>query len=253
MTAVPTVGVDDDLAARQAAITHRTPDDEASGRVDVELGVRPQEACRDDLLHDLLDHRLAQSLIGHLGRVLGRDDDASHRDRLAILVLDGHLRLRVGPQEVEHALLADLGQVLHQVVRERNRQRHQLGRLVAGEAEHEPLVAGALVELARAIHAHRDVRRLTVDRRQDGAGLVVETHLRGRVADLLDRLAGEFGIGDARVGRDLAGDDNHSGLAEHLAGDARLGVVADDLVDDGVGDLVAHLVGMPLGDGFRGE
>ena len=36
-----------------------------------------------------------------------------------------------------------LGDPLDDAVRERDRQRHQLGGLVAGVAEHQPLVAGA--------------------------------------------------------------------------------------------------------------
>ena len=42
------------------------------------------------------------------------------------------------------------------------RRRHQLGRLVAGEAEHDALVAGALVLVARGVDALGDVRGLPV-------------------------------------------------------------------------------------------
>ena len=42
------------------------------------------------------------------------------------------------------ALLADLGEPLGEPVRQRDRQRHQLGGVVAGVAEHQALVAGAL-------------------------------------------------------------------------------------------------------------
>ena len=82
-------------------------------------------------------------------------------------------------------------------VGERDRQRHELGRLAAGEAEHHPLVAGA--ELVRdaassrtssaAFDALRDVRRLLLDRDQRAAGLVVEAVLGLRVADVADGVA----------------------------------------------------------------
>ena len=39
VTAHAAVGVDDDLAAGQAGVAHRTADDEAAGRVHVDLGV----------------------------------------------------------------------------------------------------------------------------------------------------------------------------------------------------------------------
>ena len=68
----------------------------------------------------------------------------------AVLVLDGDLGLAVGPQVVQLAALADLGQPARHAVGQRDGQRHQLRRLAAGEAEHHALVAGA--ELL-AVHA----------------------------------------------------------------------------------------------------
>ena len=62
---------------------------------------------------------------------------------LAVLVDDAHLGLAVGAQVVEHALLAHLGQPAGEAVREPDRHRHEVVGLVAGVAEHHPLVAGA--------------------------------------------------------------------------------------------------------------
>ena len=39
-------------------------------------------------------------------------------------------------------------------MRQGDRQRHQLGRLAAGEAEHHPLVAGAELERRGGVVAH---------------------------------------------------------------------------------------------------
>ena len=84
----------------------------------------------------------------------------------AVLVLDGDLGLAVRAQVRQLAGLADLGQPARHPVGERDRQRHQLGRLAAGEAEHHPLVAGAQLErrgrvvadLERRVDALGDVR-----------------------------------------------------------------------------------------------
>ena len=73
-----------------------------------------------------------------------------------------------GPEVRQLAGLADLGQAARHAVGEGDRQRHQLGRLAAGEPEHHPLVAGAELEarrrvvadLERRIDALGDVRRL---------------------------------------------------------------------------------------------
>ena len=53
------------------------------------------------------------------------------------------------------------------------------------------------------------------------------------------------------VGRDLAGDDDEARRDQRLAGDAPLGVVGEDGVEDGVRDLVGDLVRVALGDRLR--
>ena len=83
------------------------------------------------------------SSLRHVGRVLRRDDDRVDAHRLVAVVLDRDLALAVGPQPVDFALLAGFGQPVEDAVRQRDRQRHQLGRVVAGVAEHQALVAGA--------------------------------------------------------------------------------------------------------------
>ena len=147
---------------------------------------------------------------------------------------------------------------------QRDGQRHELRRLVAGEAEHHALVAGALqvehvvvvdvgAHLEGVRHALADVGRLFVDGDHDAAGLVVVAVQRVRVADLADRLAHDLGDVHVGLGGDLAGDEGKAGGDERLAGHAAVRVVLEDRVEDGVGDLVGQLVGMTLGDGLRGE
>jgi hypothetical protein len=156
--------------------------------------------------------------------------------------------------------LADLGEAAGHPMGERDRKRHQLRRLAAGEPEHHPLVAGAqlaargvLADLQRRVDALGDVRRLALDRDERAAGLVVEAVLGLRVADVADGFADDRLEVDVGVGRDLAEDEDETGRRRRLTGDAGIRVLADDRVQDRVRDLVAHLVRMPLGDGFRGE
>ena len=115
----------------------------------------------------------------------------------AVLVLDRDLGLAVGAEVRQLAGLADLGQPARHAVGERDRQRHQLGRLAAGEAEHHPLVAraelerrrGVVADLERRVDALRDVRRLFLDRDQRAAGQVVEAVVGPRVPDVADGVA----------------------------------------------------------------
>jgi hypothetical protein len=196
--------------------------------------------------------------------VLGGDQQLLDLDRAAVAVADRHLRLAVRPQVRHDVGLAHVGQPLGELVRQRDRQRHQLRRLVGRVAEHHALVAGAgevecivvrrvRARLVRRVDALRDVGRLLVDGVEDRARVGAEAQVGVDVADLADRLARDVLDVDVGLGRDLARDDDQAGVDEGLAGDAALRVVAQHGVEDAVADLVGHLVGMPLGDGLGRE
>ena len=125
-------------------------------------------SARTGLDHVVPDVGGEQFLEVDVRRVLGGDHHGVQPDRPVPGVLDGHLRLAVGAQVRHRARAADLGQLPGQLVREHDRQRHQLRRLPARVAEHETLVARALpVEvvgplalavLERVVDALGDVR-----------------------------------------------------------------------------------------------
>ena len=196
--------------------------------------------------------------------VLGRDQDLLDRDRLAVAVADGDLGLAVRAQVVQRAVLAHLGEAEGELVRERDRERHELFGLVGRVAEHHALVAragdvqfivvvGVRAALERLVDALGDVRGLLVDRVQDRARVGGEAEVGVHVADLADRLAGD--LLDVDVGRrgDLARDDHEAGVHERLAGHAAGRVVSQDGIKHAVGDLVGDLVRMALGDGLGRE
>jgi hypothetical protein len=140
-------------------------------------------------------------------------------------------------------------------MRHDNGQRHEFGGFITGESKHQALVAGTLffVQPLAFGDALRDVGRLPVDRRQDGAGVGIKAHLRGGVADFAHGLAHHFGVGDLRPRGDFAGYDHHAGFRQAFAGDPTVGVAFQQPIEDGVGNLLAHLGGLALGHGFRGE
>ena len=195
--------------------------------------------------------------------VLRGDDDGVQADGLVAVVLDGDLGLAVGAQVRDGPVLADLGQAAGEPVRQVDRQRHQLGRLVAGVAEHQALVAGALLVqlvlvaldpvLVRGVDALRDVRGLRADGHRDAAGGAVEALLRGVVADVEDLVAHELGDVGVRLGGHLTGDVHQAGGDQGLHGDPGRRVLLEERVEDGVADLVSDLVGVTLGHGLRGE
>ena len=70
------------------------------------------------------------------------------------------------------------------------------------------------------------------------------------IADLPDDLAGNLGDIHIAAGADLAHDVDKAGGNGGFAGHAALGVLLQDGVQHSVGNLVADLIGMPLGNGF---
>jgi hypothetical protein len=131
--------------------------------------------------------------------MLRRDEDAHDLRRasgavLVDLVADRHLRLPVRAEVREDLRLAHLGEPLGDLVREHDRERHELLGLGARVPEHHPLVARAeaverivvaALHLVGGLDAERDVRRLLVERDHDAAGVGVEAVLGAVVADPL--------------------------------------------------------------------
>ncbi len=249
------VGVDDDLAPGQAAVAVRTADHEAAGGVHQVAHVALHQLLGQHRLDDQLDHRLADLLLRHVRVVLGGHHHGVDRHRLAVDVLDGDLALGVRAQPLQAAVLTHFGLALHDAVRVVDRQRHQAGGFVGGVAEHQALVAGALVErvVVGGVDALGDVGRLAVDRRQHRAALVVEADVGVVVADAADDFLRDLAVVGVGGGGDFARDHDQAGGDQRLAGDARPGVFGQHRVEHAVGDLVGDLVGVAFGDRLGGE
>ena len=204
----------------------------------------------------VIQHRL-KNVLGHLllerallfvpgAVVLGGKHDRMDAHRPTALVFHRHLRLGVRPQSSDQPFAPRVDLLLHDAMRQVNRQRHQLRRLPTGEAEHHALIARPI-----AIHAHGDVRRLPFDRCQDAARFVVERHVAGDVADFADGLADDVGDLDISLRGDFAGHDHHAGRDEGFAGDTRVFVLLQHGVENGVRNLVGHLIRVTHADGLR--
>ena len=144
---------------------------------------------------------LAERLLLHVLVVLRGDDDRVDADRHVVLVLERDLRLAVGAEEVDLLRLADRRELARELVRVVDRRGHEVRRLVARVAEHEALIAGALL-LVHALafgHALGDVGALLLDRRDHRAGVGVEAHLGARVPDVAHGLADDLRVVDRRA------------------------------------------------------
>jgi hypothetical protein len=92
-----------------------------------------------------------------------------------------------------------------------------------------------------------DLVRLLGDERHHLQRGVAEGLVGVGVADFLDRLAHDLLVIQLGVGRDLAGEHDVVALDERFAGDAAELVLLEAGVENGVGNVIAHLVRVAFG------
>ena len=161
------IGVDDDLAAGQAAIAVRAADHKGAGGIDVPDGLVVDpflgQRLADIGLDDLADVGAGLVFMG----VLGGEHDLGGFHRLAVRIAQGDLALGVGQQGRLLAGMARIGQQFQDFVAVEQRRRHQRRGLAAGIAEHDALVARAFILVAGRVHALGDMRRLGMQQHFD--------------------------------------------------------------------------------------
>ncbi len=114
-------------------------------------------------------------------------------------------------------------------MREVDRIRHILRRLVGSVAEHHALVSCAdrfdlfishlvLAGFNRLVNAHRNVRRLLIQRDKNSTGIGVKSLGRIVIADLADCVARDLLIVHLCLGCDFTGNQYKAGACSCLAG-----------------------------------
>jgi len=190
-----------------------------------------------------------------IGAVLGGQHHGVDAVGLAVHIAQGHLALGVWAQERQTAILAQLGLAFHQAVCVIDGRGHQLGRFVAGIAEHQALVASAGVQLVIAglVHALGDVLALLVVGDEYRATLVVDAVFGVVVADALDGVACDLDVVHIRTGGDFTGQYHQTGVGQCLGSHAAVRVLGENSVQNRVRDLVGDLVGVAFRNRFRGK
>src|SRR6185437_9078689 len=206
-------------------------DDEASGGIDVDARVFVHHFRGNDGKDNVVPNGFVKIFVRDGIAVLGGDDDAIDSSRAAIDVFDGDLRLAIGAEEIDYSGFANFGEALAQAVGELDGHGHYLFRLVAGEAEHESLIARAA-----GIDAHSDVAGLFLDRGDDAASVRVEAIFCARVADVANDVTGDACKIHISLRGDFTSDDDEASGDQRLAGDATHGVVFHYGIKDGVGN-----------------
>ena len=244
VTAPATVGVDNNLPARQASVTVRAAHYESAGGVDVvgdSAGIKVGWQFRlDDLFNDVaLDFFVAD-----MRCMLRGDNNGVDSHRLVAVVFDRHLTLRVGPQPVDVTLQSGVGEPVEDPMRQSDRQWHQFRSVGAGIAEHQSLVTGTDIFACRLvfIDAHGDVAALLADSDQHRAGVSSDAHLVIGVADLTDHITDNLLVVNRAPRGDFTGDHRQAGGDERLAGDTAVGILSEIGVENAVGNLVGQFV-----------
>ena len=175
---------------------------------------------------DLVLRDLRLVLCGH--------DHCLNAGSLTVLVIfHRHLSLAVGPQIGKSSVLADHSQSACEGMRDGNRHRHIFFRLIRGKAEHHSLVTGTCLQIGIfvvtsfkcSVHAHRNIRRLSVKCDHDSTGICIKADIRTGVTDLTDRIADDFLIIDGCISSDLAADHHKPGGGHCLTGYTAHGIL----------------------------
>ena len=209
--------------------------------MDLLLDTRNEDV--DDVLANLGEHALvvAVELV-----VLRRDDDGIDAlGNACIAILDGDLTLGVRTQIGHHlTLLADLCEGAHDEMREVERHGHEILGLVGGIAEHHTLVASALLVLVAIIDTAVDVLALLMDSSEDTAGVAVELVFGLGIAYLLNRVTCNGLQVDIHITAYLAHQHHLSCSDKRLTSHTGAVVVSQELVENGVANLIGHFIGM---------
>mmetsp|Transcript_50661 Transcript_50661/g.115108 ORF Transcript_50661/g.115108 Transcript_50661/m.115108 type:complete len:258 (+) Transcript_50661:645-1418(+) len=215
--------------------------------------------------HNRLDHMLhdvsTNLLVGHILRMLSRDQDSVHalglhRAIRTRLVLHGHLRLPVRSHPRASPVLAHLRQLPSQLRGQGVGQWHQLGGLIRGVPEHVTLIPSTDVLDAlrpHTVHSLPDVRGLLLQLVQHLHGSVVQT-LRGIIVpDLLAGVPHNLLVVHLRLRGDLTKHHHHTRLRARLASDAAVRILSQKSIHHSIRHLICQLVRVTLVHGLRRE
>ena len=262
MGSAAAIGINNDLASGETAVTLRTANNKATGGVYIKLGVLVDKLGGKSGLDNKLNHIAADLLKLCLGAVLSGENNSVDADRLIVLVIfNGNLGLAVGTEIAYNAFLTDAGKFKSELVGKRDGQRHKFLGLGAGITEHHSLVTCAVVQLIAAgllslealVNAHCDVGRLLINGGEDSAGIAVKAILCAVIADIANYFADKLGNINIAGSGNLAHDVDKTGGNGGFAGYAGCGIFRKYCVKDSVGDLVADLIGMSFGYRFGSE
>mmetsp|Transcript_22094 Transcript_22094/g.33597 ORF Transcript_22094/g.33597 Transcript_22094/m.33597 type:complete len:279 (+) Transcript_22094:680-1516(+) len=204
--------------------------------------------------------------LGRFGVLCGDEDgvDLCGNDGSVgkLIVGDSDLSLSVRAKPPEGSVLTHISELLSKLVRKEMRQRHVTFGLIRSVSKHDTLVTSTNIHVILSnVDTSSNIGRLLVDADEHLASITGETLginrrkiiNEGAESDLLDLITDDLLVVEVGCGRDLTEDHHHVILGGGFTGDLGHGVGLEACIKDGVGDLIAELVGVALVDRLRGE
>ena len=286
MRTTTTIRIHDNLSARQTRVTMRATNHELTRRVHMILDVSLEEVLHPFVIHlgnhsgnqhmdDIFPDASQHLLISFLLRksilrsrhnklvVLGAHHDGVHALRLAIIpIFNRHLTLGIRSQirhflavgtDIGHhlSLPADVSQHLQDAMREVERQRHTVLRLVRGITKHHALITRTLIFRILAFHASVNVTTLFMDGIQHATTLPIKLIRGFRVTNPVDGFTCNLLKIHIGIAFHFTSQHHLPRRDQRFASHLRLRVVCQQIVQHSIADLVSHLVGMSLRHRFR--
>ena len=250
------VGIDNDFAAGEPAIALGSPDDKAAGGIDQKFGPAIEHFFGEDFADELFDNELLDLAMGDVVAVLGGNHDGGDADGFVLAVLDGDLGFGVGAEPGNFARLTNPTEFAPEVVGEHDGGGHEFWGFAAGEAEHEALIArallgGFLTGSATRIDPLGDIRALASEGVHDVDAVGMKNVFGMGIADGADGRANQGIVVQLGAGGDFSCDDDEVGFHESFAGDAAVRVLGEAGIEHCIGDSVADFVGMAFADRLR--
>ena len=194
-------------------------------------------------------------LLSHIRIVLGREYHCIQSGRLAVVVLYGHLGFPIRTQIFQRSVFSHFRQLQTQFMSQRDRIRHIVLGLVGGETEHHTLIPGTdgldlgithlvFFGFQRFINAHGDIGGLLIDSSDHTAGFCIKTIFSSGVTDFLNRIAHDLLNIYIRICGDLTHYQHQSCGSGRFTCHTAHGVLCQKRVQNSIGNLVAHFIGM---------
>ena len=205
----------------------------------------------------------------HIRIMLSGQNHRFQTDRLIILVIfHGNLALSIGPQVREGSVLAYRGQLPGEFMRQADGIRHILFRLIGRVAEHHSLIPGSdcpdlflahsmlcalLLRLQCLVHTHSDICGLLIQHHHHAAGIGIKAVIRFGISDLAHRIPYDLLDVHISVRGDFSHHHHQASSGAGLAGNPAHRILFHQGIQNGIGNRIAHLIGMSFSHGFGSE